>query len=595
MMSLILLWLAAVTPPVAEVRALSVMPATDRTEVVIQVAGDVTVKHFFLAQGNRLVLDLTGAKQGLRLDFSDIDRGGVRGMRIDQFKPQVVRVVVELARPVKYEVNRGTGEIRVSFPNPGSTFEPWSMGLNGVAASAPPVEAARTPVAPPVATRTTPAVTAPVRETRTPAQQQEAPLTFAFVDQPLTDVLAVFSEISGRSIVPAPEVVTKSVTAEIRDKPWDLALASILSAYGMVVTENEGGILIVESMAEVAKRTATEPVVTQEYRINFMSADSMIMTVQSLLTASGKVAVNPAGNSLLVTDTRSTVHRIGPIIRQLDVRQPQVSIAAKIVFVDRTALQELGFVYDLKDSRGNQLNRVIPGFLDANNNGIFEPDEQTDNNVVLLGGNSVAALANANYRLTTPALQVLTSLVMGRHSLFTFIEALSQVQVSDVQASPVVTTIANREARIQVGERTPIRVIDAGTGGGGGGGGGQAVARASVRLEQTGIILRVTPTITGNHVLLDIHAERSNIGLAPADIGAVFNTQEADTQVLVENGETAVIGGLTLIEKLKIRAGIPILMDIPIVGALFRQTSEREQKRDLLIMVTPHIIREPTQ
>ena len=101
--------------------------------------------------------------------------------------------------------------------------------------------------------------------------------------------------------------------------------------------------------------------------------------------------------------------------------------------------------------------------------------------------------------------------------------------------------------------------------------------------------------ITGNQVTLDIHAERSNIGLAPADIGATFNTQEADTQVMVENGETAVIGGLTLIEKLKVRAGIPFLMDLPVLGALFRNESERETKRDLLIMVTPHIIRDGTQ
>jgi type IV pilus assembly protein PilQ len=105
----------------------------------------------------------------------------------------------------------------------------------------------------------------------------------------------------------------------------------------------------------------------------------------------------------------------------------------------------------------------------------------------------------------------------------------------------------------------------------------------------------VTPMITGNQVLLDIHAERSNIGLAPADIGATFNTQEADTQVLVEDGETAVIGGLTLIEKLKERAGIPFLMDLPVLGVLFRTQSERENKRDLLIMVTPHIIRDGPQ
>jgi len=276
----------------------------------------------------------------------------------------------------------------------------------------------------------------------------------------------------------------------------------------------------------------------------------------------------------------------------MDIKPAQVSISAKIVFVDRTALEDLGFVYDLKDSRGNQLNSLEPGFLDSNNNGIFEADERTDNNVILLGGNSVAALANANFRVANPALQILSSLVMGRHSLFMFLDALQTVSVSDVVATPVITTMDNRLARIQVGERTPIRTIDAGAGAVGGPG---SAPTASVRTEETGIILEVTPRIVGNQVTLEIHAERSNIALAPGDIGATFNTQEADTQILVENGETAVIGGLTLIEKLKIRSGIPFLMDLPVLGALFRQETERENKRDLLIMVTPHIIRDPMQ
>ena len=94
--------------------------------------------------------------------------------------------------------------------------------------------------------------------------------------------------------------------------------------------------------------------------------------------------------------------------------------------------------------------------------------------------------------------------------------------------------------------------------------------------------------------MMDLHAERSNLAAAPSDLGFTFQTQEAQTQILVDNGETAVIGGLTIIEKTKVRAGIPFLMDIPVLGALFRNTSDRENKRDLLIMVTPHIVREGT-
>ena len=575
MISILAFWLAAVNPA-AEVKNLSVAPASGRTEVVIRMDSEVSVKPMFLPDGNRLVLDLTTAQQPNGLDFQ-VNRGGVVGLRIRQFQPGVVRVVLDLAVRVDYKVDTSNGEVRVSFTNPGAEFTAWNMALNASTKAAQP-EAKPAPKA-----ETNPAPAAQQRP-------QEERLTWSFVDQPILEVLAVFSELTGRSIVASPQTRTTIINGEIKDQPWQTALQVLMAAHGMVVTEQEGGILLVEPTSVVQERLSQEPVQTRQIVINFMSADSLLEAVRSLMTSEGKVAVNPSANSLLITDVRSSIERIVPLVQSLDVKAPQVSIQAKIVFIDRTALEDLGFVYDLKDSRGNQLNQVVPGFLDQNGNGVFEPNERTDNNVITLGGNSVAGLANANFRVPNPALQILSTLVLGRHSLFTFIEALQSVSVSDVQAAPVVTTIANREARIQVGERTPIRVIDAGATAGA----GQAPT-AQVRLEPTGIILRVTPMITGNQVTLDIHAERSNIGLAPADIGATFNTQEADTQVMVENGETAVIGGLTLIEKLKVRAGIPFLMDLPVLGALFRSESERETKRDLLIMVTPHIIRDGTQ
>ena len=575
MISILAFWLAAVNPA-AEVKNLSVAPASGRTEVVIRMDSEVSVKPMFLAEGNRLVLDLTTAQQPTGLDFQ-VNRGGVVGLRIRQFQPGVVRVVLDLAVRFDYKVDTSNGEVRVSFTNPGAEFTAWNMALNASTKASEPE-----------------AKPAPKADTKSAVAAQQRPqeerLTWSFVDQPILEVLAVFSELTGRSIVASPQTRTTIINGEIKDQPWQTALQVLMAAHGMVVTEQEGGILLVEPTSVVQERLSQEPVQTRQIVINFMSADSLLEAVRSLMTADGKVAVNPSANSLLITDVRSSIERIVPLVQSLDVKAPQVSIQAKIVFIDRTALEDLGFVYDLKDSRGNQLNQVVPGFLDQNGNGVFEPNERTDNNVITLGGNSVAGLANANFRVPNPALQILSTLVLGRHSLFTFIEALQSVSVSDVQAAPVVTTIANREARIQVGERTPIRVIDAGATAGA----GQAPT-AQVRLEPTGIILRVTPMITGNQVTLDIHAERSNIGLAPADIGATFNTQEADTQVMVENGETAVIGGLTLIEKLKVRAGVPFLMDLPVLGAFFRNESERETKRDLLIMVTPHIIRDGTQ
>lgn len=558
---------------------LTVQPVSDRTEVVVRLDGDVSWRHFALHNPERVVIDITGARQGLALTFSDIQRGGVTGMRIGQFNPSVVRVVVDLAQSVDYETVEEDGEIRISFPNPEGAFEPWQTGLSarGVQVAAPEPE----PVAQPRFERVPAAA---------PAQQRRQPrVSVSFQDEPIMNVLLTFSEYAGRSIVAPPDVKSIMVTADVRDQPWDVALEAILAAHGLMARETEAGILIVEQLSKVKERILAEPQMTQIFYIKFASADTLKQSIQPMLTpGSGTVAVNPAANALLVTDTKSAIDRVGPLIQQMDVRTPQVTIAAKIIFIDRTALEELGFVYDLKDSRGSQLNTVVQGWRDQNGNGIFEPDEGTDENLISLGGNSVAALANANFRVPTPALQMVGSLLIGRHSLITFIDALQSISLSDIQAAPSITVLDHREARIQVGERTPIRTIDAGSIGGG------EAPRASVRTEETGIILRVTPHITGNQVMLDLHAERSNLALAPSDLGFTFQTQEAQTQVLVDNGETAVIGGLTIIEKTKVRAGIPFLMNLPVVGALFRNTSDRENKRDLLIMVTPHIVREGT-
>lgn len=567
---------ASVPETERSVTSLAVKPSSDRTQVVVRTDGSVTWKHFALHNPERVVLDIAGAKQGLALEFSDIKRGGVAGMRIGQYSPQVVRVVVDLAQSVKYEVTEDDGEIRVSFQNPVGDFEAWSTGLSsrGVKMDAPPP---------------------PSKTAVQPVQQRQQPrVTVSFQDEPIMSVLLTFSEFAGRSIVASPDVKSIVVTADVRDQPWDVALEAILSAHGLAARETESGIIIVEQLAQMNARIKAEPQVTQIFYIKYASADTLLETIKPLLSqasaggVAGTVGVNPAANALLITDTKSALDRIGPLIGQMDVRTPQVTISAKIIFVDRTALEALGFVYDLKDSRGSQFNSVVRGQEDRNRNGVFDEGEETSQNLISLGGNSVAALANANFRVASPALQMVTSLLLGRHSLITFIDALQSVNLSDIQAAPSITVMDHREARIQVGERTPVRTIDAGSVTGGG------APRASVRTEQTGVILRVTPHITGNQVLLDLHAERSNIALAPSDLGFTFQTQEAETQVLVDNGETAVIGGLTIIEKTKVRAGIPFLMDLPVLGALFRQTSDRENKRDLIIMVTPHIVREGT-
>ncbi len=150
-------------------------------------------------------------------------------------------------------------------------------------------------------------------------------------------------------------------------------------------------------------------------------------------------------------------------------------------------------------------------------------------------------------------------------------------------------TLDNRVAEILVGQETPIRVIDAGK---------RRPGRCdrparNVQFKESGIILRVTPHITSNRqIRMTLHAEQSRLNVVGGDLGFFFDKSRADNQLLVGDGETAVIGGLTQTQVESQPSGIPFLIELPLIGKLFSQTETREEKRDLLVLVTPHIIDE---
>jgi type IV pilus assembly protein PilQ len=175
------------------------------------------------------------------------------------------------------------------------------------------------------------------------------------------------------------------------------------------------------------------------------------------------------------------------------------------------------------------------------------------------------------------------STALGGFTLTSFLSALERQDLSDVQAEPVITTLDNRKADILVGEETPVRVVDVGTNGD---------AKSTVQFKETGIRLTVTPHVTANRqIAMELHTERSALQIiGETDLGFNFSTQKADNQLLVNDGETAVIGGLTVTEVTSGRTGIPLLSGLPIVGKLFGFTRTRETRRDLIILVTPRIV-----
>ncbi|HEX9164265.1 MAG TPA: type II and III secretion system protein, partial [Gemmatimonadales bacterium] len=211
-------------------------------------------------------------------------------------------------------------------------------------------------------------------------------------------------------------------------------------------------------------------------------------------------------------------------------------------------------------------------------------------NVIDLGGGAVSAIGNAGSDITNAALDLVWSTALGGFTLTTFLSALERVELSDVQAEPVITTLDNKKADILVGEEVPVRIVDYSTAGGA----ASTQPRATVEFKETGIRLTVTPHVTNNRqILMSLRTERSNVKvLASADLGYIIDKQQTENQLLVNDGETAVIGGLTVTTVQRSRQGIPLLSSLPLVGALFSFTNNSENRKDLIILVTPRIVDE---
>jgi type IV pilus assembly protein PilQ len=676
----------------ARVTGVAVQPAGGKAELRIGTDAEVQVSEFRLDGPDRLVVDLTGARLGATpRAYDGVARGGIRNIRISQYRADVVRVVVDLDGRRGYELARDEGAIRIAFDGATGDFAAWESG-----AAIPAVAARRAEPAPRAEAPAARAEAAPAREARNAAldfgdtaEREELPLerrvavqqprtraerpriTVTYQDADIRDVIAAFAAFSGRTIVVGREV-TGAITAEIKDKPWDVALQAILQSQGLAATEDPSGILTVDSFRNLATNQALEPLVTKIVDINYQKATALVPTVQQLLARDcsnlttgqaamgagggmgmgmqpgmgmggvmgvgggqggqqqvgagcvirGSVVADSATNKLLITDAPSRLDEILAKVADLDMRTPQVAIKAKIIFVNRTGIQDIGIAYDLGTGTKQFFSQLVPRIdpatqrpVDTNGDGV--PDALGGGTPFLaparisVGGNAVSAIANANNAIKPDALNLIYSMTLGKYQLTSFVNALQRSQLADVQSEPSTVTLNNRTAEIFVGQEIPIRVIDAsaggapGAGGGGAGAGGAGGAgaqtpnaaaffpRSTVQLKEAGIRLSVTPQITLNRmIMLNLRAENSSAEIGPSDVGFVFNQQRANTQVLVADGETAVIGGLTVTEVSRSRQGIPVLMNLPFIGRLFAQNTRSETKRDLLVLVTPSILDE---
>jgi type IV pilus assembly protein PilQ len=623
----------------ATVMSLIVRPDSQRVDVVVGVQGDVSVKDFVLRGPDKIVVDISNATLGLRggQSYDHASRGGIVNVHYGQNKPNVVRVVVTLDSPRPYRLSRDAEGIRISVMGASSTLPAWVIGYQAARmASVTPApvipQATQRPVervnstavgATSMAARSTIMVNG--RAVPVPQQQsQERRITINFENQDILEVLKIFSEYSGRSIV-ASNKVRGPISASIADVPWDVALQALLNLNGFDARENEFGMITVDTFENLNTKAAAQPLTTQTVSFNYTSASAVAEVLKSRLSRECPTSISPTPsatfgapttvtdpttgvavpqvaqpqaqpiittgncpvrgavvfdtltNSVHITDVAGNVESLVQYARTLDRRQPQVNIKAKIILVDRTELEGLGLRYDL-GSQTQFFGDLVPR---TDSTGAALTGGQ-----VALGGNTIAAIANAGARVPGAALQLAYSTALGAFDFTTFFEALQSTSLLDVQAEPNGTVLNNQTLMLTAGSDVPIRTQEQGAGANAAGN----VAQVTVQTRTTGVILQVTPRVTNDgRVQMKVHIENSSVTFSGSDAIA-FPKQSVDNVIMIADGATWVIGGLTQTSVTSTRTGIPLLMELPVLGRLFGVTNRQETKRDLLILITPHIV-----
>ena len=407
-------------------------------------------------------------------------------------------------------------------------------------------------------------------------------LSLNFQDIEVRAVLQLLADFTGLNVV-VSDSVRGNITLRLKNTPWDQALDIILKTKGLAMRQN-GSVMLIAPSEEIAAREKLEleaqkqlteltPLRSELIQVNYAKAtvlaDLIKSETNSLLSERGNISIDERTNTLLVRDTVDRLADIRKLVTSLDVPIRQVLIESRIVIAND------GFSRDLGVKLG------------------VTATEQSGNNTIFTSGNA-AGFTNSpslsgrgsNYNLNIPAAG--TAKTPGTFALGLLTDtALLDLELSALQtegkgeivSNPKVITSNQKEALIEQG--TEIPYLQASSSG-----------ATSVAFKKAVLSLNVTPQITpDDRVILDLRVTKDSVGEIFNGVPSV-DTKEVQTQVLVDNGETVVLGGVFEQTKKTEKHKVPLLGDIPLIGWLFRSSSEVDEKDELLIFVTPKILKE---
>ncbi|SER37248.1 type IV pilus assembly protein PilQ [Nitrosomonas sp. Nm51] len=410
-------------------------------------------------------------------------------------------------------------------------------------------------------------------------------LSLNFQDVEVRAVLQVIADFTNLNII-ASDSVGGNLTLRLRDVPWDQALDIVLQANGLAKRQT-GNVIFVAPGKEMADRelleleakqqvAEMEPLLTETFQLNHRRVDSI--SFDGMLSERGTINLDEISNTLTVTDIPQRIVEIRKRIKRLDVFERQVIIEARIVEATETFSRDLGARFGVKNvsNIGNRRLGVSGNVTDSSNLAVGEEVPAGDNLNVNLPAAAGAGLLGGPAALGLSLLKINNSRLINLE-----LSALETDTKGRVIASPRVVTAHGVEAIIEQGDRVPFQQAT-------------SSGATSVRFVNAVLSLKVKPLITfDNQIDMELTVNQDKIGESvSAFLPPAINTKQVTTKVLVENGGTVVIGGIFERTENNIVNKVPLLGDIPYIGYIFRNTSKRDDKRELLVFVTPRILNE---
>jgi type IV pilus assembly protein PilQ len=595
---------------------IEVQPGNDGISVVIFGDGELAYDVTKLGQ-RRLVIDIPRVASAIRKPVMAVNHRLLKHVRVG-YHADKVRVVFDLAGTAQHsvetqensllvrlsggaedgELTLARDEARVSpvtqqetksSDNLGLRQESGARKIHGTRIGARPAAAvfrvrpAQMATEPETAERHTPKNDVVLGETRYVGRR----ISLDFQQADISNVLRLIAEVSGFNIV-IGEGVKSKVTMKLVSVPWDQALEMILKMNGLGKIK-QGNILWIDSLANIAKqqdeefrmkqsKVQAEELVDRVFYIRNLQAQELMTAVRQNLSPRGKMQVSIGTNALVVQDAESRINVLKEIIEGLDLAVPQVNIEARIVQADTVYARGLGVQWGIKntDIGGNTFSGV------GNLTGPFAPIAGT-------GGTTIPRdfLVNLPAQVaglpSVPAIGYTFGKLADGFALDMRLSAGELLGLAKVIAAPKVTTLDKREAKISQGESIPFQTT--------------SLQGTQTTFVDANLELNVTPQITsrdpkevGKQIMMKVRATRNAVGARSNPAGPSIDRREANTQVIVRDGETMVIGGVFIDAQNNNVQGVPYLSRIPVLGWLFKNKSESVSKQELLIFLTPSIV-----